>query len=157
MRQCESGGPGNVLIAAIRAGQHLSVRRLSQWRVRMVGVDASLRIETFVADLDQTVAFYERLGFETTGRSEGPPRYAAFRLGQARVGAAEAAAIDPALRAVPTGTEIVIEVDDLHGVRDRILGAGLTLQADLEHRQWGLEDFRLKDPDGYYYRFTSRR
>ena len=122
----------------------------------MVSVDASLRIEIFVANLDQTVAFYEQLGFETTGRSDGPPRYAAFRLGQARVGAAEATAIDPALRAVPTGTEIVIDVDDLHDVRDRVVGAGLTLDADLQDRAWGLEDFRLSDPDGYYFRFTSR-
>lgn len=119
-------------------------------------VDASLRIEIFVADLDRTVSFYERLGFETTGRSDGPPRYAAFRLGQARVGAAEATAIDPALRAVPTGTEIVIDVDDVHELRDRLVGAGLKLEADLQARPWGLEDFRLNDPDGYYYRFTSR-
>ena len=122
----------------------------------MVSVDASLRIEIFVADLDQTVTFYERLGFETTGRSDGPPRYAAFRLGQARVGAAEAPAVDPALRAVPSGTEIVIDVDDLHDMRDRVVDAGVKLEADLQDRPWGLEDFRLSDPDGYYYRFTSR-
>ncbi len=126
-------------------------------RVRMGSVDASLRIEIFVADLDQTAAFYERLGFETTGRSDGPPRYAAFRLGQARIGAAEASAIDPALRAVPTGAEIVIDVDDIHKVRDRVVGEGLELEADLQVRPWGLEDFRLSDPDGYYYRFTSRQ
>lgn len=122
----------------------------------MVGVDASLRIEIFVADLDQTVTFYERLGFEITGRSDGPPRYAGFRLGQARVGAAEARAIDPTLRAVPIGTEIVIDVDDLRDVRDRVVGAGLELEADLQDQPWGLQDFRLSDPDGYYYRFTSR-
>jgi len=122
----------------------------------MGGVDASLRVEIFVADLDQTVIFYELLGFETLGRSDGPPRYAALRLGQARVGAAEATPIDPALRAVPTGTEIVIDVDDIHEVRDRVVAAGLKLEADLQARPWGLEDFRLSDPDGYYYRFTSR-
>ncbi len=120
-------------------------------------VDASLRVEIFVADLDRTVTFYERLGFELTGRSDGPPRYAALRLGQARVGAAETEAVDPALRAVPTGTEIVIDVDDLHDFRDRVVKAGLDLEADLQHRAWGLEDFRLCDPDGYYFRFTSRR
>lgn len=122
----------------------------------MVSVDASLRVEIFVADLDQTVSFYERLGFEITGRSDGPPRYAAFRLGQARIGAAEARAIEPTLRAVPLGTEIVIDVDDVRDVRDRVVSAGLELEADLQDRPWGLQDFRLSDPDGYYYRFTSR-
>lgn len=119
-------------------------------------MDASLRVEIFVADLDETVRFYERLGFGTTGRSDGRPRYAAFRMGRARIGAAEAAAVDPVLRAVPTGVEIVIDVDDIREVRDRVVGAGLPLAEDLQDRPWGLRDFRLSDPDGYYLRFTSR-
>jgi catechol 2,3-dioxygenase-like lactoylglutathione lyase family enzyme len=123
----------------------------------MVSVDPTLRIEIFVADLDQTVAFYDRLGFEIRGRTDGPPRYAAFRLGQVRVGAAQVDAVEPKLRAVPIGTEIVIEVDNVREVRDRLVDAGVHLSADLQRRPWGLEDFRLSDPDGYYYRFTSRR
>lgn len=123
----------------------------------IVSVDTSLRIEIFVADLDQTVSFYERLGFELTGRSDGPPRYAALRLGQARVGAAEVDAVDPKLRAVPIGTEIVLEVDNVREVRDCVVNAGVDLSADLQGRPWGLEDFRLSDPDGYYYRFTGRK
>lgn len=119
-------------------------------------MEASLRIEIFVADVDRTVAFYQRMGFELTGRTDGPPRYAAFRLGAARVGAAESDAVDPALRAVPTGTEIVIDVEDVRDVRNRIVRSGLDLDADLRQRPWGLEDFRLSDPDGYSYRFTSR-
>jgi uncharacterized glyoxalase superfamily protein PhnB len=50
----------------------------------------------------------------------------------------------------------VIDVDDLHEVRDRLVGVGLRLEAELQARPWGLEDFRLSDPDGYYYRFSSR-
>jgi len=123
----------------------------------VVQVGASLRVEIFVADLDVTVSFYERLGFGLTARSDGPPRYAAFRLGEARVGAAEAEAVDPGLRAAPVGTEIVLEVDDVRGTRDRLVTAGVDLVADLQRRPWGLEDFRLTDPDGYYYRFTNRR
>jgi catechol 2,3-dioxygenase-like lactoylglutathione lyase family enzyme len=119
-------------------------------------MDASLRIEIFVADLDRTVAFYERLGFELTSRSDTRPRYAAFRLGHARIGAAEADPVNPALRAGPIGTEIVLEVDNIGGERDRLSDAGVDLATDLRRRPWGLEDFRLTDPDGYYYRFTSR-
>ena len=38
-----------------------------------------------------------------------------------------------------------------------LVTAGVDLVADLQRRPWGLEDFRLTDPDGYYYRFTNRR
>ncbi|WP_255541823.1 hypothetical protein [Phycicoccus sp. CSK15P-2] len=39
-------------------------------------------------------------------------------------------------------------------------GASLRVEifdADLQRRPWGLDDFRLSDPDGYYYRFISHR
>jgi catechol 2,3-dioxygenase-like lactoylglutathione lyase family enzyme len=34
----------------------------------------TLRLEIFSADLDRTVAFYERLGFELVRLDDGPPR-----------------------------------------------------------------------------------
>ncbi|MCE1178811.1 MAG: VOC family protein [Micrococcales bacterium] len=120
-------------------------------------MDASLRIEIFPADVDVTIGFYAGLGFEVTGRSEGPPRYVSLRLGSVRIGAAEAPRHDPALRAAPIGTEIVIEVDDVRAMRDRAVAAGVTLAEDLTERPWGLTDFRVGDPDGYYLRFTDRR
>lgn len=120
-------------------------------------MDPSLRIEIFPADLDRTVTFYERLGFQLAGREDGPPRYAALRLGGIQLGAAEAPAVDPQRRAHPAGTKIVIEVDDVQTERDRIVNVGIALVEDLQRRPWGLVDFRQTDPDGYYYRFTSRR
>jgi lactoylglutathione lyase len=117
----------------------------------------SLRIEIFPADLDRSITFYEAVGFELTGRSDGPPRYASLRLGDVRLGAAEAIAVDPRRRAYPVGTEVVIEVDDVQQVRDGVAEAGVTLTEDLQQRPWGLVDFRITDPDGYYYRLTNRR
>lgn len=75
---------------------------------------ASLRIEIFPADVDVTTSFYERLGFQVTGRNDGSPRYASIRLGTVRIGVCEADPVDPARRAYPAMTEIVIEVDDVH-------------------------------------------
>jgi uncharacterized glyoxalase superfamily protein PhnB len=69
----------------------------------------------------------------------------------------EADAVDPKLRAVPIGTEIVLEVDNVRDLRDRLVNTGVDLSADLQQRPWGLEDFRLSDPDGYHYRFTDRK
>lgn len=116
-----------------------------------------LRIEIFPSDVARTVAFFEALGFETVGRKAGPPAYASVRLGEVRIGMVESPAVDPALRAVPMGTEIVIDVDDVRALRDRFVQRGVELAEDLVDREWGLTDFRVADPDGYYLRFTSRR
>jgi len=120
-------------------------------------VTATLRVEIFPADLDRTIRFYIGLGFEAVGRSDGPPAYASLRFGDVRIGACEAEPVEPAHRAIPSGTEIVIEVDDVRALRDHVVAAGTTLDEDLRERPWGLVDFRVSDPDGYYLRFTSRR
>lgn len=126
-------------------------------RGRVEAVDASLRVEFFPGDVDVTTAFYERLGFKITGRNDGPPRYASISMGAVRIGLCEADPINPVRRAYPVLTEIVIEVDDLHALYERIVGQGIDLTEDLRKRDWGLIDFRVTDPDGYYLRFTSRR
>jgi catechol 2,3-dioxygenase-like lactoylglutathione lyase family enzyme len=118
---------------------------------------ASLRVEIFPSDLDRTVRFYRDLGFAVVGRSEGPPAYASLKLGGVRIGARVSEPVESFRRAIPAGTEIVIEVDDIHAFRDDAVEAGIALGSDLEHRPWGLVDFRVSDPDGYYLRFTSRR
>ena len=59
-------------------------------------------------------------------------------------------------RRPPTGVELVLEVDEVVGERDRVRGRGWPLEEDLQQRPWGLQDFRLLDPNGYYLRITSR-
>lgn len=112
------------------------------------------RVEVFVADLDVFADFYTRvLGFELIERREG---YAAVRRGAARIGAVVAwSEVDPAARQVPTGVEFVLEVADLATERDRVVAAGWPLEADIQLRPWGLADFRVFDPDGHYFRFTT--
>jgi lactoylglutathione lyase len=74
------------------------------------------------------------------------------RVGAARreIPAAQAA------RRPPGGVELVLEVDDVAGERDRVLAAGWPLEEDLRERPWGLTDFRILDPAGYYLRVTGR-
>lgn len=122
----------------------------------MMRMDASLRVEIFPADVDASLRFYERLGFEVVDLKEGPPRYASIRLGSVRIGVCEAERVEPARRAHPVMTEMVIEVDDVRAARQRIVDQGIDLTEDLRSRQWGLTDFRVTDLDGYYLRFTSR-
>ena len=49
----------------------------------------------------------------------------------------------------------MLEVDDLNAEYDRVLAAGCDLAEDMALRPWGLRDFRVLDPSGYYWRITS--
>lgn len=117
---------------------------------------ATLRIEIFPTDVDVSVAFYERLGFELVGRKQDPD-YASVRRDAVSIGMLGAPPQLPEQRAIPIGTEIVIAVDDVRAERDRVVEAGIDLAEDLQERPWGLTDFRVHDPDGYYLRITDRR
>jgi len=119
---------------------------------------AAIRLELFPADLDVFVEFYVVvLGFELIAdRRDEPEPYAYVRRGGVRIGAVTPwEPVDRHRRVPPHGTEIVIEVDDLVKERDRIVAAGHPLAEDLTERPWGLTDFRVLDPDGYYLRFTT--
>ncbi|HEY4992933.1 MAG TPA: VOC family protein [Nakamurella sp.] len=118
----------------------------------------SLRLEIFPADLNATVRFYvDLLGFALAAdrRADARP-YLALERDDVRIGAVAVPGGTPAARRPPTGVEIVLEVDYLHAERDRIRLAGWPIEEDIMRRPWGLQDFRVLDPDGYYLRFTSR-
>jgi lactoylglutathione lyase len=54
------------------------------------------------------------------------------------------------------GVEIVLEVDDIDAMYRHVVAQGWPRSAELMRRGWGLTDFRVADPDGYYWRVTSR-
>jgi catechol 2,3-dioxygenase-like lactoylglutathione lyase family enzyme len=122
-------------------------------------MDMTLRVEIFPGDLDAAVDFYAQvLGFQVTKDQRGNPEaYVALQRGGVRVGAAGRAVPGiPAARRPPLGAELVLEVDDVAAERDRVVAAGWPLEEDLQHRPWGLTDFRVLDPAGYYLRITGR-
>lgn len=55
------------------------------------------------------------------------------------------------------GLEIVLEVDHIEKEFKKIQESGYFISEELQKREWGLTDFRLIDPDGYYLRITSRK
>jgi lactoylglutathione lyase len=121
-------------------------------------MEMSLRLEIFPRDLDATVDFYTRvLGFTLTrDQRADPSAYVALQRGAVRVGAARRDIPDGLPeRRPPTGVEIVLEVADVAGERDRVVAAGWPLDEDLRERPWGLTDFRIVDPSGYYLRITG--
>lgn len=117
---------------------------------------ARLRIEIFPADLARSIEFYQRLGFTVQGIKDDPP-YASLVMGSVRIGMAEAEPVAPELRSYPAMTEIVIEVDDIQAYLDQVVAQGIVPAEPLQMREWGLIDFRVFDPDGYFLRFTNSR
>ncbi len=117
----------------------------------------TLRFEIFPEDLDVTVNFYQRvLGFRLTDDRRAED-YAALRRGAVLVGAVRTTLPNArAARRPPAGVELVLEVDDVVAERDRVLASGWPLDDDLHDQSWGLRDFRVLDPDGYYLRITNR-
>jgi catechol 2,3-dioxygenase-like lactoylglutathione lyase family enzyme len=121
-------------------------------------VSAALRCELFPADLDEAVRFYvDVLGFAVVrDERRSPSPYVALERGRVALGLAQRPAVsDRAPRRPPVGVELVLEVDDLAADRARVTAAGWPLVEDLTHQPWGLTDFRLLDPDGYYWRLTT--
>jgi lactoylglutathione lyase len=121
-------------------------------------VPISLRIEIFPADLNATVRFYvDLLGFAlVVDRRADELPYLALQRDAVTIGAVAVPGGLAAHRQPPTGVEIVLEVDYLHTERDRLRHAGWPIVEDIMRRPWGLQDFRVLDPDGYYLRFTSK-
>jgi len=122
-----------------------------------------LRLELFVADLDVSIRFYERaLGFRLARRE---PDYAGLELGDATIGLGPVAklpahAVGPGFtrerlaREHGAGVEIVIGVADVDATFKAAQQAGARVVEPLQDRPWGLRDFRVLDPDGYYLRIT---
>jgi catechol 2,3-dioxygenase-like lactoylglutathione lyase family enzyme len=122
-------------------------------------VEMTLRFEIFPDDLDATVDFYVRvLRFRLTAdRRDQRDEYVSLQRGSVRVGAARRVVPDVrAARLPPAGVEVVLEVDDVVAERDRVQAAEWPLTEDLQDRPWGLKDFRILDPAGYYLRITDR-
>jgi lactoylglutathione lyase len=124
-----------------------------------------LRLELFVSDMRSSIAFYtETLGFRV---ARADPDYVSVRNGSVVLGLGPVAKLPEAgvgpgftqqrLHADRgAGVEIVLELDDLNDLTAlyrRCQARGVVVQP-LREQPWGLPDFRLVDPDGYYLRAT---
>lgn len=119
---------------------------------------ASLRIEIFPSDLQRSIDFYTSiLGFTLLQR-KGEYAYLgrdSIFIGAIEIPSSETIEEKSRYRQPNKGVEIVMEVDDLEKERDSIVSKSWNLAADIHSQPWGLRDFRLVDPDGYYLRITT--
>tara|TARA_R110002167_G_scaffold108398_6_gene276808 strand:+ start:3996 stop:4403 length:408 start_codon:yes stop_codon:yes gene_type:complete len=127
--------------------------------------NARLRLELFSSNVEQSVSFYTRiLNFSNESDSINQS-YQQLIKGSVILGIGSEAELSDdhflklkgsdARRGI--GIEIVLEVDDVSASYQRVMRSGYPIHAELQDRPWGLSDFRLIDPDGYYIRVTSRK
>ncbi|KAH8808641.1 Glyoxalase/Bleomycin resistance protein/Dihydroxybiphenyl dioxygenase [Xylogone sp. PMI_703] len=119
---------------------------------------ATLRLEIFPSDLQRMIDFYSNiLGFKLFQHHDDYAYLARDNIfiGAIENGSSESLKEKESYRRPKKGVEIVFEVDDLKQERDNIVGKGWELEADIKTQSWGLTDFRLVDPDGYYIRITT--
>ena len=55
------------------------------------------------------------------------------------------------------GIELVLEIADIGPFHAKMQQAGVAIHEPLKEQPWGATDFRVLDPDGYYWRITSPR
>lgn len=122
----------------------------------------TLRLELFVDDLPASLDFYLRvLRFETDeGQTNG---YTPITNGEVHLGLNLLSNL-PDDHPIQTrnyerpgrGVEIVLEVDAIEEMYQHITAQNWPVSDQLQRQPWGLTDFRVLDPDGYYLRITSR-
>lgn len=122
----------------------------------------TLRLELFVDHVPTSADFYQRvLGFGAGEQKS--EQYTPMTRGHVTLSLNRRAALpdDHPIQAAAgerlgRGVEIVLEVDDVAALYVQVQAQGWPISAPMEQREWGLTDFRIVDPDGYYLRITSR-
>jgi lactoylglutathione lyase len=139
-----------------------TLRRMGNERRAEPAQATTLRLELFVVDLPASLDFYRRvLGFEPGLRQTGG--YTPLAKGSVRIALNPRSdlADDHPLRMAAgerpgLGVEIVLEVEDIVAMHQRVVSQSWPLSGELSQQPWGPTDFRVADPDGYYWRVTSR-
>lgn len=121
----------------------------------------TFRLELFVDDMTASINFYSRvLGFEIGKRQ--PDKYTPMTNGNSMLSLNLRANLpdDHPVQAragerLGRGVEFVLEVNDIEAMYEQILSTNWPMSSKLQCQPWGLTDFRIVDPDGYYWRITT--
>ncbi|MCV3270098.1 bleomycin resistance protein [Roseobacter sinensis] len=105
------------------------------------------------ADMDRTVAFYEKLGFDLQGRWEDFGGYLIFVNDRIELHFAH----DPTHRADTSDHAVYIRTDDVNAVGEMIAkmdlpDEGFPRADGPSDRPWGMRELHILDPDGHLLR-----
>ena len=101
-----------------------------------------------VQDMAQSVAFYRKIGL-TLARGGHHARFTTFQAGQGFINLIHASP--------PSGSwgRVILRVQDVDALHDRLLAAGLKPDSPPRDAAWGERYFHLKDPDGHELSFAQ--
>lgn len=124
----------------------------------------TVRFELFTKDTKRSVYFYTNiLGFKEV-RTDTEGDYHQIVRDDVQIGIGSAEKLRNGHHFRPEvitdrkglGVEIVLEVEDIEKLYDEVRSKNYPIERELGKREWGLTDFRIVDPDGYYLRPTSK-
>lgn len=122
----------------------------------------TLRLELFVDDIAASQDFYTRVLNFTAGEPHADG-YLPINNGEVALGLNLRSSLPhthplqlTARERPGRGVEIVLEIGDINALYAHVRAQGWPIASPLQPQAWGLSDFRLVDPDGYYLRLTSR-
>jgi uncharacterized glyoxalase superfamily protein PhnB len=125
--------------------------------------EMTLRLELFVVDIQASIDFYTRVLNFVASEQQQMDGYTSLRNGDVRLALNHRSALTDnhplqiTKRERPgLGIEIVLEVEDIETLYAHVCSQAWPISSPLQQQDWGLKDFRLIDPDGYYLRLTSR-
>ena len=142
---------------------HFTARGPRADNVQLQEQTVQVRFNLSVKDLGQSAAFYVKaLGFKELLKNPG------HALLQRDTFILELKTGDllwhPALKdhsaddlTFGVGVELVLEVSDINHFHAHMQRADVVIEEPLKEQPWGTKDFRIVDPDGYYWRITTPR
>jgi lactoylglutathione lyase len=125
-----------------------------------VEMTLNIRLELFVKDLQRSVDFYKNvIQLELSSQNENSAMFKAENL-NLLLTQEDVISNNHYFSEIKTsrkgmGVEIILVVPDVQSYYQRICEMQIELESELKQQEWGMTDFRLTDPDGYYLRITS--
>jgi lactoylglutathione lyase len=120
----------------------------------------NIRLELFVKDLQRSVDFYKNvIQLKLSSQNENSAMFKAENL-NLLLTQEDVISNNHYFSEIKTsrkgmGVEIILVVPDVQSYYQRICEMQIELESELKQQEWGMTDFRLTDPDGYYLRITS--
>lgn len=132
-------------------------------QVQVQSQSVRLQVNLAVKDLQVSAAFYtETFGFKGLSNDPG---YILLQRNELVLGLKTDELLwypEPGEQPVEAlargvGVELVLEISDIGQFHAKMQQAGVSIHEPLKEQPWGATDFRMLDPDGYYWRITSPR